>query len=222
VRALRETVGSGQRKARIAALQSLGDIAQAPVAAHRQQAKPAIPELIDALRDKDDDVRTWAAIALGRIGPDALSAVEPLLSLLRKEQNPQVISCAVRSLGEIGPGAKTAFPVLVEMMQAGHSAQVFAAQAIWRIGPKEPAVASLIIPKLVDQLATSNDSRLRSSVARILCEMGPAAIDAVPVLSTASRDPNKQVRHAASDALRAIAGEGAGSQSDDREAERVP
>ncbi len=39
-------------------------------------AKPAVPALIDALKDKD--VRTDAAVALGDIGPAAKDAVEPL------------------------------------------------------------------------------------------------------------------------------------------------
>jgi HEAT repeat protein len=222
VRALRETVRNGQKNARIAALESLCEIAQAPVATHRDLAKPAIPELIEALRDKDDDVRTWAAIALGQIGSEAVSAVEPLLSLLQEKQNPQVIPCAVRALGEIGSGARSALPELVKMVQSGHPSQIFAAQAIWRIGPKGPAEISLIIPKLVDQLAKSKDGGMRSWIAEVLCEVGPAAKDAIPVLSTASRDSDAQVRRAAGDALRAITGVAAELQSVDPLTTRNP
>jgi HEAT repeat protein len=222
VRALRETVRNGQKKARIAALQTLDEIAQAPVATHRDLAKPAIPELIEALRDKDDDVRMWAATALGQIGADAVSAVEPLLSLLQEEQNPQVIPCAVRALGEIGPGARAALPVLVEMVQTAHLSQIFAAQAIWRIGPRGPAEVSLIIRTLIDGLAKSKDGRGRSWIAEVLCEVGPPAKEAIPVLSTASRDPDAQVRRAAGDALRAITVLAAESQSADQITTRTP
>jgi HEAT repeat protein len=137
VRALRETVKNGQKKARIAAIQTLGDIAQSPADAYRDLAKPAVPELIEALGDKDDDVRIWAAIALGQIGPDAVNAVQPLLSLLRTEENPQAICGAIQALGEIGPGAESALPVLAAIAQdPKHTAQVFAAQALWRIGSR--------------------------------------------------------------------------------------
>jgi hypothetical protein len=137
VRALRETVRSGQRTARIAAIQTLGDFALAPAAAHRDMAKPAIPELVEALRDKDDEIRMWAAITLGQIGPDAVRAVEPLISLLQVEENPQVILCAVRSLGEIGPGARSALPALTAIAEdSRHFARGFAIQAIQQVSPQ--------------------------------------------------------------------------------------
>ena len=43
------------------------------------EAKAAVPALIDALKDKDDGVRTAAAWALGRIGPVAKEALPALL-----------------------------------------------------------------------------------------------------------------------------------------------
>jgi len=223
VRALRETVKNGQKKARIAAIQTLGDIAQSPAAAHRDLAKPAVPELIEALRDKDDDVRIWAAIALGQIGPDAVNAVQPLLSLLRTEENPQAICGAIQSLGEIGPGAESALPVLAAIAQdPKHTAQVFAAQALWRIGSKGQAVAASVVPRLIDQFATSKDARVRAWVAEILCEIGPDAQGAVPVLRTAAADPDVQVRRAVGNALRAITGVDTESQSGEQRPTRNP
>jgi len=207
VQALREALRSGQKKTRVDALQSLGVIARDEQAAVQEMAKPAVPDLIDALRDKDDDVRIWAAITLGQIGPDAVSAVEPLVALLRDEQHPQVISCAVRSLGEIGPGAKAALPVLAAMVQnPGFTARVFATQAFWRVGPKGRAEASIVVPILIDQFVTSKDTRMREWVTEILCEIGPAAQEAVPALSSAAGDPDQRVGLAARRALEAIKG----------------
>ena len=223
VRALRETVRNGQKKTRIAAIQTLGDIAQAPAAAHRDLAKPAVPELIETLLDKDDDIRIWAAIALGRIGPSAVSAVQPLLSLLRTEENPQAICGAIQSLGEIGPGAESALPVLAEIAQdPKHTAQVFAAQAFWRIGPKGQVAAASVVPRLIDQFATSKDARERAWVAEILCEIGPDAQGAVPVLRTAAKDPDVQVHRAVGNALRAITGVDIESQSGEQRPTRNP
>jgi HEAT repeat protein len=207
VQALRAAINSDQKTTRLAALRSLGVIACDEKAVVRNLVKPAIPDLIDALWDKDDDVRIWAAIALGQIGPDAVSAVEPLVALLRDEQHPQVISCAVRSLGEIGPGAKPALPVLAAMVQnPGFTARVFATQAFWRVGPKGRAEASILVPVLIDQFVTSKDTRMREWVTEILCEMGPAAKEAVPALSSAAGDPDQRVGLAARRALEAIKG----------------
>lgn len=221
VQALRAAINSDQKTTRLAALRSLGVIACDEKAAVRNLVKPAIPDLIDALWDKDDDVRIWAAIALGQIGPDAVSAVEPLVALLRDEQHPQVISCAVRSLGEIGPGARPALPVLAAMVQnPGYSARVFATQAFWRVGLKGRAEASIVVPVLIDQLVTSKHTRMREWVTEILSEIGPAAQEAIPALSTAAGDPDQRVSVAARWALDVI--KGSPSETEGGESKALP
>jgi hypothetical protein len=78
-----------------------------------------------------------------------------------------------------------------------------ALHAFWRIGPKGPAEASLVVPKLIDRLSTSKLPRERAWAAKILAEMGPAAREAIPALSMATGDPGQEVGSAADDALRA-------------------
>lgn len=46
---------------------------------------PAVPALVEALRDEHKDVRSSAAYALGRIGPDAKAAVPALVEALKDE-----------------------------------------------------------------------------------------------------------------------------------------
>ena len=99
---------------------------------------------------------------------------------------------------------------------------VFAAQAIWRIGPKGQAAAASVVPSLIDQFATSKDARLRAWVAEILCEIGPDAQAAIPVLRTAAADPDVQVRRAVGNALRAIRGVETESQSGEQRPTRNP
>lgn len=60
----------------------------------------AVYTLIAALRDKDHAVRLGAAVALGRIGPDAKQAV-PGRSALLKDENNAVRHAASRALQEI-------------------------------------------------------------------------------------------------------------------------
>ena len=60
--------------------------------------KPAVEPLLAALRDKDEDVRKNAALALGYIKDPR--AVEPLLAAL-KDKDKEVRGIAALSLGEI-------------------------------------------------------------------------------------------------------------------------
>ena len=54
-----------------------------------------------------------AALALGKIGPDAKAAV-PLLTKLLKDEERQVQVAAIHALGGIGPDSKPAVPALRE------------------------------------------------------------------------------------------------------------
>jgi ATP-dependent DNA helicase RecQ len=60
----------------------------------------SLPELIDALNDKDGNVRRLAASALGKIKDP--HAVSPLMNLLKTEIKPQVRQYAVNALGKLG------------------------------------------------------------------------------------------------------------------------
>ena len=73
--------------------------------------RPALPALVDALRDFDAEVAGWAAQAVGNMGASATAAVGPLINLLTATEKGGRIS-ACMALGQIGPGAKAALPAL--------------------------------------------------------------------------------------------------------------
>jgi HEAT repeat protein len=77
------------------------------------KARPALPALVEALVDESPEVRTTAAIALRRFGPDAASAV-PALTRALKDRESVVRLEAARALGDIGAAAAPALPLLVE------------------------------------------------------------------------------------------------------------
>src|SRR5262245_43747841 len=150
VEALREAVRSAPKTTRLDAMRSLGVLGRDSKPAVRDLAGPAVPDLIDALVDRDEEIRIWAAITLGELGADAAGAVEPLIESVRDEAHPVVIPSAIQALGQIGPVASRALPVLAPMVEdAGHRNHLMAIQASWRIGPKGPTDASLVIPKLI-------------------------------------------------------------------------
>jgi HEAT repeat protein len=215
LQALREAVRSGAKKTRLDAMQTLGMIGQDLSPKYRKLAKPAVPDLIEALTDEDEEIRIWAAITLGHIGSNAASAVEPLIGLVQDEAHPVVVPNAITALGEIGPPAIRALPVLAPMVNdPEHRNHVMAIQAFWRIGPKGLGEASLVIPKLIDRLQTTKSSHERAWVAGVLGGMGSAAREAIPALSMAAEDPEQQVSSAASNALRALAGTETNPESD--------
>jgi HEAT repeat protein len=223
VQALREALRSSPKKTRLDAIQSLGVMGFAPQAGVRDLAKPAVPDLIDALQDKDEEVRIWAACALGEFGPNAVSAVEPLIESVRDEAHPVVIPSAIQALGRMGPVASQAVPVLAPMvMDPKHRNHLMAVHAFWRIGPKGRAEASLVVPKLIDGLSGSRSPRERAWVAAILSEMGPAAREAIPALSMAAGDPAQEVGSAANNALRALTATDANSDSGVPTETRIP
>lgn len=88
----------------------------------------AIPALINALDDKNPQVRGLAAEALGDIGPAAAPAVPALMARLA-DQGKYAISCGcvgmeptvaesvTTSLGKIGPAAKAAIPQLLRLFR---------------------------------------------------------------------------------------------------------
>jgi HEAT repeat protein len=69
-----------------------------------RDAKDAVPGLINALKDKEEDVRRDAAAALGRIGPDASAAVVSLVELFKDPRKP-VRKQGIHAVEEIDPAA---------------------------------------------------------------------------------------------------------------------
>ena len=92
-----------------------------------------IPLLRRALKDKDFEIRAYAATALGQIGPKAGSSAPALVEAL-KDPQAQVRSCAAQSLGKLGRAAAIARPALQAALkdQSEHVRQV-ARDALKRI-----------------------------------------------------------------------------------------
>ncbi|MAF82796.1 MAG: hypothetical protein CL797_01680, partial [Chromatiales bacterium] len=99
---------------RKAAIDLLGEIGE-----------PAVPALIHALRHDKSQVRGRAAIALGKVGPPAKMAIDPLIDSL---QDDQVSSYSAYTLSSIGPAS---VPALIRVLDTGSdSAQQ---QAVWAL-----------------------------------------------------------------------------------------
>jgi HEAT repeat protein len=77
----------------------------------RLDIRACLPALMAALEDSDNDVRAWAAQAIGETGADGAQAVPALIRLLTNlDEGSRNNACM--ALGGIGPGAKEALPAL--------------------------------------------------------------------------------------------------------------
>jgi HEAT repeat protein len=105
------------------------------VGAHAD-AKPAVPGLVEALRDPEREVRREASAALGGIGPSAKAALPALLKAL-KDPEPPVRKTTAWALGEIGSEDKLLAPPLVEaLVDDAPEVRMEAAYALGTMGPK--------------------------------------------------------------------------------------
>jgi HEAT repeat protein len=95
------------KRLRLAALASLAQLGPA--------AKPALPVLVEALKDSDAELRQAASLALAKLGPAARPALAALAEAL-KDSDRSIRQNAVISLGKIGPEAKDTAPALGKLL----------------------------------------------------------------------------------------------------------
>jgi HEAT repeat protein len=192
-----------------------GDVAEA-------MFKPAFEALVEQLRvDKTADVRQTAAEALGRLGADAWSAVEPLTNALKDKADP-VRASAAEALGRIGPKANEAAPLLVDAlkdMKSDRFVRIYAAFALGRIAPMPPESAVAALGGALSDAETP--AEVRKAAADALGQLGEAAASGVPALAAALRDKqNLEVRRATAYALGQVGASGAKALPDLRSAIR--
>jgi len=151
----------------------------------------AIPELLDALKHKDPNVRVHAAIALGRIRDTA--AVPHLLPLL-KDPVARVRAQAARSLGELADGRATD-ALIAALRDPDVEVRKEAVQALGEI--RDPKALRPLLEALKDL------APVRDAAERVLLEVrDPRAVE--PLILTL-RHRSEEVRRISARLLGAIA-----------------
>lgn len=164
---------------------------------NEEYRKIALPELVSALQNDNPEIRREAALALGRMGSRADSAV-PALTLLLKDKNPRVRMESLVALAEIGPGSKEAISE-IESILAGHDLTMrpTACYALGRIG----ADCKHAIPHLKHLLA-SRDPLQKTVAAWAIVQIAPEPETikvAIPLLADAlhgARNPSVRLEAA--------------------------
>lgn len=153
----------------------------------------AVPALRAALRDGDPHTRTYAAEALGKIGPAARDAAADLADRLADKGSSSATYAAI-ALQRIGPAAEPAIPSLVRAvrMSDSHDVREHSAAALSAIGP--PATLALV------DLLSDADGRVRFTVANAW-RVEPTDHVARAALERAAGDDDAYVRKAATESL---------------------
>jgi HEAT repeat protein len=148
----------------------------------------AIPQLLQAAKADDSQVRAYALRALGWIGPKD-RAIIPALREGLKDNNSLVVECAAEAIGQIGPPANLAVPDLIGLLRAkdikrentSWSVHSNVACALGAIGPK---AAKEAVPILLEMLQSKEckDLQVRGVIASALTKMGLPTEKGIPIL----------------------------------------
>ncbi|MBL8795988.1 MAG: HEAT repeat domain-containing protein, partial [Planctomycetia bacterium] len=207
----------------IGVIRGLDDEAASRAAGYLAEAgEPAVPALIEAMKDPSEKVRAKAVVTLGRIPAKATlkpliaafqddacgdSAVEivvkldaaavPELTTALTHESPAIRGRAAQALAEIGSSADESRPALLKALQDKEpKVRARAAEALARIGPAQEDEAGLVAA-LKDE-----NPEVRSQVAAALGKRGTGAGQAVtPLLNQLQKDKNEDARAAAAGAL---------------------
>lgn len=165
------------------------------------RSEPAIPQLIELLREGNPDgLREAAATALGKIGQKASVAVDQLIEVLSRCR-PSLAIQAVRALGAIGCADQRVRAALLNLWLSpiqSPSRQVQVATALCRL----KIDAKDLLRFLTSTVVANQDSALRKAAAEALAWCGKNELDVVPALLTAAvHDKDEKVRQTAEESL---------------------
>ncbi len=135
-----------------------------------EHVRGALPQLMAAFGDEDEDVSRQAIDALTASGVLGKEAVAPLLGILQDaSRDERVRHAAARGLGALGPRARAAVPQLVARVQAASGTLVFeVVLALGRIGPDARAA----VPVLLEEIG-NEDRLVRLAVVKALGRIAP-------------------------------------------------
>jgi HEAT repeat protein len=186
--ALLPALGDTELRIRQLAIQTLGK-------AGPDDKALVYPLLMEALKDKDQVIRSASLAALEKIGPPEVTKVPDLAAALGNPQA-EVRVYAAQALYQLGVEAKGAVPALAEALRDSDRGVVqLAAAALGKIGPEaKPAVPGLI------QVAQHTDEGLRRPAVIALAKIGRARGSLRAVIA-ALDDREAEVRESALSAL---------------------
>ncbi len=161
-----------------------------------EYGESALPHLLKAISNEDDDIRRDACYGLCALGP---TAVEPLIGLLNHD-NERIRAYAAYALGDVGSDSVSVAEHLVGLTtDTSEFVRQNVADALGQI-QKNP---NTVVPALI-KLMSDEDGQVRYNTAYALARFGEQAQSAIPVLADAFYDDNRYVQGHAAIALEQI------------------
>jgi outer membrane protein assembly factor BamB len=165
----------------------------------RRIGPPAIPVLVEMLRDKRVPIRRNAADALIDLAPDT-ETIQPALREALEDDDSFVARDAARALGALDEKAAPSVLALVKALSHPEPhVRLYAAEALASIGPKGASATADLAKAVSDSVPG-----VRWAACEALASIGPAAQPAVPRLIEALEDEFLYVRICAAGALGSI------------------
>jgi len=186
---LLEGLKDERKQVRSSSLNALANISNEPY---------VIDAIIGMLDDESHWVRKYAAFSLGKIGPVAEMAIDPLIESL--DDDDSIAAMAAIALGRIGQASTAAIPRLREMLtDPDEMSMISALFALFEIGDKPVERLNALV-----EFLGSEDKDLRDWAVMCLGYTGPQAAAAVPALLKSLKDDSIPVRWMSADALAVI------------------
>ena len=159
----------------------------------------AVPALIQAAGDRDEDVRIRVFAALGRVWPTDGRILSPLIAAAEDPAD-NVREWAVGVLGSLAATPDAVIPALVKALSDRDAwVRHAAGHQLGRVRPTEK-----VLPALLDVLE-HGEPRARAQAAYTLGDLGSdSAAKSVPALTRALKDENETVRRAAAEARKSL------------------
>lgn len=159
------------------------------------ETKDVIPPLLEALKDADSNIRSYASLTLTKKGSTALPNLVPAI----QDTNKQVRQVVIQILGNMGPEAKVAIPALTQALKdKDRDIRLSAMEALIKIGA-DATVVTALIPLLKD-----SDNDVRQEAIESLGKIGPVAKATVQPLIQISKEGDKTFQNYAIEALEKI------------------
>jgi HEAT repeat protein len=170
-------------------------------------AKPAVPDLLEAYKIKAKNVRDRIEAALKKIDPEAAAkagippekdkkpnegtgkAVPELIDAL-EDKKPEVRAAAAEALIALGPKAKVAGPALIKALGTRGTVSLSQEKPKFEVGK----ALWQVDPALYLQALKSEDQQVQWAATLELTSVGPAAKQAIPILVEMIKDyqhPNR-------------------------------
>jgi HEAT repeat protein len=140
-------------------------------------ARPAVPDMIKLLEDKDLNVRIYAIDCLAYIGSDAEASLPALIRSAQQTNIEIIQGSATRALGEIHSRPELVLPVLMQNLAITNSAsgldsiRRYSLLALGRFGPEAKVAVPAILPCLNDP-----DREVKRQAVLTLNEIDPQAL----------------------------------------------